>query len=194
MILTILGFDYDGGRGGWAARRFPADDSTQADDSAQTDDSAAADAETGMPVRESRTLPVPDGVAGMRVDAGVARILGISRTTAAELAAASDITVDGIAAGKSDKLPVGAMLDVLLPAPAQPLQVETHPVEDLAVVYHDSDIIVVDKPVGVAAHPSQGWSSPTVVGALEAAGFRVSTSGPPSVRASCNASTWARPG
>ena len=51
----------------------------------------------------------------MRVDAGVARILGISRTTAAELAAAGDITVDGIAAGKSDKLPVGAMLDVLLP-------------------------------------------------------------------------------
>ncbi len=130
-----------------------------------------------MPVRESRTLPVPDGVAGMRVDAGVARILGISRTTAAELAAAGDITVDGIAAGKSDKLPVGAMLDVLLPAPAQPLRVEPTPVEDLAVVYHDSDIIVVDKPVGVAAHPSQGWSGPTVVGALEAAGFRVSTSG-----------------
>jgi len=128
-------------------------------------------------MRESRTMPVPDGVAQMRVDAGVARILGISRTVAAELAAAGDITVDGVVVGKSDKLPAGAMLDVLLPEPARPLSVEPTPVTDLTVLYHDSDIIVVDKPPGVAAHPSQGWTGPTVVGALAAAGFRISTSG-----------------
>jgi len=128
-------------------------------------------------MRESRTLPVPDGVAQMRVDAGVARILGISRTVAAELAAAGDITVDGAPVAKSDKLPVGALLDVLLPEPPRPLRVEPTPVADLTVVFHDSDIIVVDKPVGVAAHPSQGWTGPTVVGALAAAGYRISTSG-----------------
>ncbi len=38
-------------------------------------------------------------------------------------------------------------------------------------------MIVVDKPVGVAAHPSPGWTGPTVVGGLAAAGVRVSTSG-----------------
>ncbi|MFT4042393.1 MAG: RluA family pseudouridine synthase [Gordonia sp. (in: high G+C Gram-positive bacteria)] len=128
-------------------------------------------------MREARSLPVPDGLDGMRVDAGVARILGLSRTVAAGLVDAGDVTVDGIAVGKSHKLATGAWLDVLLPEPAAPLRVEPTPVENLSVIYHDSDIIVVDKPVGVAAHPSLGWSGPTVVGALEAAGFRISTSG-----------------
>ncbi|MGW0036040.1 RluA family pseudouridine synthase [Gordonia sp. NPDC003376] len=128
-------------------------------------------------MRESRSLPVPDGVDGMRLDAGVARILGLSRTVAARLADDGDITVDGMSVDKSHKLAAGSWLDVLLPAPAEPLRVEPTPVEDLEVIYHDSDIIVVDKPVGVAAHPSLGWSGPTVVGALEAAGYRISTSG-----------------
>lgn len=129
-------------------------------------------------MRESRAMPVPDGLHGLRVDAGVARLLGLSRTVAATLADAGDVTVDGIAVPKSHKLTAGAWLDVLLPAPAEPLRVEPTPVEDLEVIYHDSDIIVVDKPPGVAAHPSQGWTGPTVIGALAAAGFRISTSGP----------------
>jgi 23S rRNA pseudouridine1911/1915/1917 synthase len=36
---------------------------------------------------------------------------------------------------------------------------------------------VIDKPAGVAAHPSVGWTGPTVVGALMAKGVRISTSG-----------------
>ena len=130
-----------------------------------------------MPTRESRTLPVPDGLDGMRVDAGVARILGLSRTVAAGLADDGDVLVDGAPVPKSHKLAAGSLLHVLLPEPAEPLRVEPTPVEDLDVIYHDSDIIVVDKPVGVAAHPSLGWSGPTVIGALAAAGFRISTSG-----------------
>lgn len=128
-------------------------------------------------MRDSRSMPVPDGIAGMRLDAGVSRILGLSRTVVANLADAGDVTVDGVAVGKSHKLAAGSWLDVLLPEPDEPLRVEPTPVEDLTVIYHDSDIIVVDKPVGVAAHPSLGWSGPTVVGALDAAGFRISTSG-----------------
>lgn len=128
-------------------------------------------------MRESRSMPVPDGIAGMRLDAGVSRILGLSRTVVATLADAGDVTVDGVAVGKSHKLAAGSWLDVLLPEPDEPLRVEPTPVEDLSVIYHDSDIIVVDKPVGVAAHPSVGWTGPTVVGALSAAGFRISTSG-----------------
>jgi 23S rRNA pseudouridine1911/1915/1917 synthase len=50
-------------------------------------------------------------------------------------------------------------------------------VPELGIVHDDDDIVVVDKPVGVAAHPSVGWEGPTVLGALAAAGFRVSTSG-----------------
>lgn len=130
-------------------------------------------------MRESRAMPVPDGLHGMRIDAGVARVLGLSRTVAATLADAGDITVDGASVGKSHKLVAGTWLDVTLPEPDRPLVVEPTPVENLEVLYHDSDIIVVDKPAGVAAHPSLGWSGPTVVGALAAAGFRISTSGAP---------------
>jgi 23S rRNA pseudouridine1911/1915/1917 synthase len=36
---------------------------------------------------------------------------------------------------------------------------------------------VVDKPVGVAAHPSPGWTGPTVTGGLAAAGYTIATSG-----------------
>lgn len=128
-------------------------------------------------MRESRMLPVPDGLDGMRVDTGLARVLGLSRTVVATLADDGDVTVDGVVVGKSHRLTAGAMMHVTLPEPEQPLTIEPTPVEGFEVIYHDSDIIVVDKPVGVAAHPSVGWTGPTVVGALSAAGFRISTSG-----------------
>jgi 23S rRNA pseudouridine1911/1915/1917 synthase len=47
----------------------------------------------------------------------------------------------------------------------------------MEIIYSDDDIVVVDKPVGVAAHASVGWTGPTVIGGLAAAGFRISTSG-----------------
>ena len=45
------------------------------------------------------------------------------------------------------------------------------------MVYSDDDIVVVDKPVGVAAHPSPGWTGPTVIGGLAAMGHTIATSG-----------------
>jgi 23S rRNA pseudouridine1911/1915/1917 synthase len=50
-------------------------------------------------------------------------------------------------------------------------------VDGLTVLYEDADVVVVDKPVGVAAHSSPGWTGPTVLGGLAALGVRVSTSG-----------------
>ncbi|WP_076482376.1 RluA family pseudouridine synthase [Williamsia sterculiae] len=128
-------------------------------------------------MRESRSMPVPDGVDGMRLDAGVARILGLSRTVAAALADDGDVSVDGVAVAKSHRLAAGAWLEVTLPEPRQPLQIVPRPVENMRIIYADDDIVVVDKPVGVAAHPSVGWTGPTVIGGLAAAGFRISTSG-----------------
>ncbi|GIG27892.1 RluA family pseudouridine synthase [Cellulomonas marina] len=127
---------------------------------------------------EVRALPVPDGLAGERVDAALSRLLGLSRTRAAELAEAGSVLVDGRAVGKSDRLPGGAWLEVELPpvAPVAAAVVET-PVPGMRVVHDDDDLVVVDKPVGVAAHPSPGWTGPTVVGALAAAGYRIATSG-----------------
>ena len=125
---------------------------------------------------ESRSLPVPDGLAGERVDAGIAKLLGFSRTLAAEVAEAGGVTIDGIVAGKSDRLRADAWLEVTWESKTGPV-IEAVVVENLGIVYDDDDFVVVDKPVGVAAHPSVGWDGPTVLGALAGAGFRISTSG-----------------
>jgi 23S rRNA pseudouridine1911/1915/1917 synthase len=125
----------------------------------------------------ARTLPVPDGLDGMRVDAGLAKLLGLSRTVVAALAESGDVSLDGRPAGKSDRLTAGAWLEVTLPEPDRPVPVRAEPVPGLTIIHEDDDIIVVDKPVGVAAHPTPGWTGPTVVGGLVAAGVRVSTSG-----------------
>ena len=125
---------------------------------------------------ESRSLPIPDGLAGERVDAGLSKLLGFSRSFAADVAAAGGVSVDGSMVGKSDRLAAGAWLEVTWQPKQAPVVVPVL-VPDLTIVYDDDDIVVIDKPVGVAAHPSVGWEGPTVLGALAGAGFRVSTSG-----------------
>ena len=126
---------------------------------------------------ERRTLPVPDGLAGERVDAGLARLLGLSRSAAADLAAAGAVQLDGRVVGKSDRLVPDAWLEIELPDPVAPLAVEARVVEGMRIVHDDADLVVVDKPVGVAAHGSPGWTGTTVVGGLAAAGYWVATSG-----------------
>ncbi|NAZ86414.1 RluA family pseudouridine synthase [Kineococcus indalonis] len=126
---------------------------------------------------ESRSLPVPDGLEGERVDAALSRLLGLSRTRAAEIAAAGGVLIDGSPAGKSDRVRAGAWLEVEVPDPPSAPALVAEVVEDLTVVHDDDDLVVVDKPVGVAAHPSPGWTGPTVVGGLAGAGYRVATSG-----------------
>jgi 23S rRNA pseudouridine1911/1915/1917 synthase len=125
---------------------------------------------------ESRALPVPEGLAGERVDAALTKLLGFSRTFAAEIIESGGVLADGVVLGKSDRLSSDSWLEVNWQPKQAPVVVPVV-VPDLTVVYDDDDIIVIDKPVGVAAHPSVGWTGPTVLGALAGAGYRVSTSG-----------------
>ncbi|GIF21213.1 23S rRNA pseudouridine1911/1915/1917 synthase [Actinoplanes tereljensis] len=124
-----------------------------------------------------RSLPVPDGLDGMRLDQAVSRLFGLSRTAAATLVESGDALVDGYPRPKSDKVAAGSWLEVTLPAPIVAPVVVAEPVTGLTIVYSDDDIVVVDKPVGVAAHPSPGWTGPTVIGGLAAMGQNVATSG-----------------
>ena len=125
-----------------------------------------------------RALPVPDGLEGQRVDQALSRLFGLSRTAAAEVADAGNVQVDGRVRGKGDRVTGGSWLEVELPPPpGEPAP--PAPVEGMTVLYDDEDVVVVDKPVGVAAHPSPGWEGPTVIGGLAAAGYRISTSAPP---------------
>jgi 23S rRNA pseudouridine1911/1915/1917 synthase len=124
-----------------------------------------------------RRVPVPDGLDGERLDAALARMFGLSRSVAAELIGAGDVLVGGRPAAKSDRVPAGEWLDVTLPPPPVPLQARPEAVPGMAIVHEDDDIIVVDKPAGVAAHPTPGWTGPTVLQGLLAAGHTIATSG-----------------
>ncbi|HEY3010126.1 MAG TPA: RluA family pseudouridine synthase [Micromonosporaceae bacterium] len=129
------------------------------------------------PAGDRRALPVPDGLDGTRLDQAISRIFGLSRAAAAAIVEAGDALVDGVARPKSEKVAAGAWLEVVLPTPPGPPAVTAQAVPGLEIVYSDDDIVVVDKPVGVAAHPSPGWTGPTVIGGLAAIGQTIATSG-----------------
>jgi 23S rRNA pseudouridine1911/1915/1917 synthase len=123
-----------------------------------------------------RRVPVPEGLDGERLDAALARMFGLSRASAAELISSGQVLIGGRTAAKSERVPAGEWLDVTLPA-AAPTAPVPRAVPGLAVVYEDDDIVVVDKPRGVAAHPTPGWTGPTVLEGLLAAGHTLATSG-----------------
>ncbi|MFC7458653.1 RluA family pseudouridine synthase [Brachybacterium sp. GCM10030267] len=127
----------------------------------------------------SRFLMVPDGLAGERVDVGISRMLGLSRSRAADLIDGGHVEIDGQAPSRSTRLEPGAMLNVELPDERPAAEVRPMIAEGMSLVHQDDDIVVIDKPVGVAAHPSPGWSGPTVLGHLAAAGVSIRTSGDP---------------
>jgi 23S rRNA pseudouridine1911/1915/1917 synthase len=125
-----------------------------------------------------RLVYVPEGLDGERLDSALARMFGFSRTGAAELIAAGDVLVDGQRGAKSDRVVTGSELAVTLPPPPGAIApASAEPVPGMSIVYEDDDIVVVNKPRGVAAHPTPGWTGPTVIGGLLATGHRVATSG-----------------
>ncbi len=129
-----------------------------------------------MTQSSQRRVPVPEGLDGERLDAALARMFGLSRASAAELISSGQVLLGGRAAAKSERVPAGEWLDVTLPSPV-PEGPVPQAVPGLAVVYEDDDIVVVDKPRGVAAHPTPGWTGPTVLDGLLAAGHTIATSG-----------------
>jgi 23S rRNA pseudouridine1911/1915/1917 synthase len=123
-----------------------------------------------------RFVLVPEGLDGERLDAALARLFGLSRSRAAELIGEGNVLVDGHPGMKSERVLAGLPLTATLPPPPT-ATIEELPVPGMDIVYEDDDIVVVDKPRGVAAHPTPGWTGPTVLGGLLAAGHTVATSG-----------------
>lgn len=126
-----------------------------------------------------RRLPVPEGLAGMRVDAALAKLFGVSRSVAAEMIASEQVLIDATLPQKSDRITPGVIIEATLPEPKRAPEPVAEMVEGLDVLYQDADVIAVDKPVGVAAHPTLGWEGPTVLGGLQAMGFTLPDAGPP---------------
>lgn len=126
---------------------------------------------------ETKTLIIPEGLAGLRLDAGLSKALGLSRTTIAALIESGQVFIDGKLPAKSARLVAGSLVELQLVTKKDPLVIEPNSVDDFKVIFQDEHIIVVDKPAGVAAHPSVGWDGPTVPGALLALGIQLTTSG-----------------
>lgn len=127
---------------------------------------------------ETRSIAIPDGLAGERLDVVLSRLFGFSRAFSQEIIEAGGALVAGKPGVKSDRVQAGDLLEMTF-EPKKPPSIEPIIVESMAILYDDDDIVVVDKPPGLAAHPAPSWEGPTVLGALAGAGYRISTSGPP---------------
>ncbi len=129
-------------------------------------------------VGELRRLEIPGDLGGERIDVALSRLLGISRTKAADLISSGCVVVNGKVPRRSDRGTVGATIDIDLPDVVAPLPAAMQIAGDLRIVIDDPAFVVVDKPIGVAAHPSPGWTGPTVIGSLLATGTQVASLGP----------------
>ena len=141
-----------------------------------------------------RFVQVPEGLDGERLDAALARMFGLSRARAAELISTGQVLVDGQPGAKSDRVLAGAPLTVTLPPPDAAPAVRGEAVPGLAIVYEDDDVVVVDKPRGVAAHrPPAGPGRPSSAG-CSPPGIPWPPAARPNARASCTGLTPTPPG
>ncbi|MBG6218045.1 23S rRNA pseudouridine1911/1915/1917 synthase [Arthrobacter sp. CAN_A6] len=122
---------------------------------------------------------VPEELGGARADAALSLVADVSRSVAAAWCREGRVTRGGAKLAKADRVLAGHELSVVLPEAVDPHRIVPQAVDGLVILLDDDDFVVIDKPVGVAAHPSPGWVGPTVVGALAAEGYRISTSGAP---------------
>lgn len=123
-------------------------------------------------------LLVPDGLHGERVDVAAARMTGLTRSRIRDLIEAGGVHLAGIRVTRASvRVRAGELLEVETTGLNRAARVVPRLADGLQIVYEDADLVVVDKPPGVAAHPSLGWDGPDVVSHLAAAGVQVATSG-----------------
>jgi 23S rRNA pseudouridine1911/1915/1917 synthase len=125
----------------------------------------------------SQRFEIDSSLAGERADTAISRLLGVSRSSAADICEQGDASVGSKTLNKSDRLSLGDKLSIKPQVEPEPLRVIETPVAELLVVYQDQDLVIVDKPAGVVSHPTVGFQGPTVAGALLARGISLSTSG-----------------
>ncbi len=101
---------------------------------------------------------------GVRLDQAIAERTGASRAKAQAWIAAGYVRVDGVPVTKPGKRLKGETVEVVAP-PDPPPRVAPEQ-RDLEILYEDEDMVVVNKPPGMATHPAPGLTSGTLVNAL----------------------------
>ncbi|BDR53301.1 pseudouridine synthase [Bombiscardovia nodaiensis] len=121
-----------------------------------------------------KLLPAPDALIGLRLDMALSKMLGISRAKAGDLIRDNHARLLNRKVHKATILQPGDVVEVEESAhqsAAEPVS------EEMTVAYEDDDVVVVNKPVGVAAHASPGWDGPTVLGTLLDRGVHITALG-----------------
>lgn len=122
---------------------------------------------------------VDSSFAGERLDVAISAMLEISRTAAAELIDQSCVKVNNRDAARSYRLNPDDLILVTdrQASDAEPELIAAYPDIEIPILYADDDLVVINKPAGVAAHASVGWNGPDVRHRLTQQGHRISTSG-----------------
>jgi len=108
---------------------------------------------------------VEAGEAGMRLDQLLAaRLPELSRSRLQQLIAEGAVRVGSAVAKPSLRPRAGAEIEVRVPEP-RPAGLSPEDLR-LPVLYQDKDLLVIDKPAGMAVHPGAGIASGTVVHGL----------------------------
>ena len=109
---------------------------------------------------------VLESEAGTRLDAFLAaRFPAFSRNRIKDLILSGAVSVEG-AANDVPKYRVKAGESITLAAP-EPVEAEPEPQAiELAILYEDEHLIVIDKPAGMVVHPAPGNADGTLVNAL----------------------------
>ena len=94
-------------------------------------------------------------IPGERLDAFLARsVENLTRSGAQKLLEEGCVLRCGKPGKKNDKLNIGDTIDVTVP---EPKEVDIRPTEmALDIVYEDGDLMILNKPAGLAVHPSPG--------------------------------------
>ncbi|MDC3002075.1 RluA family pseudouridine synthase [Actinomycetota bacterium] len=138
----------------------------------------------------SRILPVPEGLEGERIDVALATMLGLSRARSSALVESGAVQVASRVVAKSHRLAPGEMIEIREMGETRDASdgggseagpfagpSTNAPSVEIPILWEDNDVVVIDKPAGVAAHPSPSWSGPTVTVSLSAAGHALATAG-----------------
>jgi 23S rRNA pseudouridine1911/1915/1917 synthase len=112
---------------------------------------------------------IPAALEGERVDRVVALLTGLSRAEVAQLVDDGGVVLGGRAVrARSARVGAGDLLEVEMPSAAVVTTPVPDPSVDVAVVYLDDQLIVVDKPAGLVVHPGAGNQQGTLVHGLMA--------------------------
>ncbi len=114
----------------------------------------------GMPI----VLTVERDRVGMRLDLAVSETTDVTRSAAARLIEDAQVLINGAAVAKNYKIRLGDQMEIYLPEPEPDEAIPQNiPID---IVYEDSDMVVVNKPVGMVVHPAAGNPDGTLVNAL----------------------------